>query len=207
MTRPSLHFLPNRFSNSFRKYRHGQAGFTLVEAIVSLLLVGIMGTVAGMAIVRGLEGYVLTKANASLAGKALLAITRLGLEFENLTDVVTTTSDSIIYSVRPGYNHSPFSRSLALVGEEIRIVDGSSLPDENTGSVLIDEVNSLSLEYYKDSMGTDSWTVSDDVLELYAVKVELVLNRTDISGGTLSFSTMINTRRNGRYNGPINWNE
>jgi hypothetical protein len=109
--------------------------------------------------------------------------------------------------VRPGYDSSPFSRGIARVGDEIKIVDGSSLPDENTGSVLIDQVNSFTLEYYKDSTGSNSWTVSDSVLDLYAVKVELILNRTGVSGGTLTFLTMINTRRNGRYNGPINWNE
>lgn len=184
-----------------------QAGFTLIEVIASLVLLGIMGAVAGMAIVKGVDGYVFTKTNAALSEKAPLAITRLRLEFQNLTDVTNATSSSIIYSVRPGYDSLPFFRGIALVGDEIKIVDGSSLPDENTGSVLIDEVNSFALEYYKDSMGSDSWAVSDGVLDLYAVKVELILNRTGVSGGTLTFLTMINTRRNGRYNGPINWNE
>jgi prepilin-type N-terminal cleavage/methylation domain-containing protein len=190
-----------------KKELKNQAGFTLIEVIASLVLLGIMGAVAGMAIVKGVDGYVFTRANATLAEKAPLAITRLRLEFQNLTDVTNATSSSIIYSVRPGYDSSPFSRGIARVGDEIKIVNGSSLPDENTGSVLIDQVNSFTLEYYKDSTGSNSWTVSDSVLDLYAVKVELILNRIDVSGGTLTFSTIINTRRNGRYNGPINWNE
>jgi len=184
-----------------------QAGFTLIEVIASLMLLGVMGAVAGMAIVRGVDGYVFTRTNTTLAEKAPLAITRLSLEFQNLTSVTNATSSSINYTVRPGYDSLPFSRGIKLVGDEIKIVDGSSLPDENTGSVLIDQVNSFTLEYYKDSTGSDSWAVSDGVLDLYAVKVELILNRTGVSGETLTFLTMINTQRNGRYNGPINWNE
>ena len=43
------------------------AGFTLVEVIASLLIVGILGAIAGMGIVTGMRGYMQAKENGHLA--------------------------------------------------------------------------------------------------------------------------------------------
>jgi prepilin-type N-terminal cleavage/methylation domain-containing protein len=63
-------------------------GFTLVEVIASLLIVGILGSIAGMGIVTGLRGYMQAKENGHLAQKAQIALTRINRELMELTDVI-----------------------------------------------------------------------------------------------------------------------
>ena len=59
----------------------------------------------------------------------------------------------------------------------------------------MDGVNSLTLTY-------DPSTFSD-IKTLATIRVDLVLNRTDSSGvSTASFTTQINPRNTGNYNGP-----
>lgn len=192
-----------------KKSIKGQLGFTLIEVIVVLILLGIMGTLGGIGIVKTVEGYIFAKENATMTQKAQAAMTRLALEFENLTsvDTYTPSGSSITYSMKPGPDQAEFpQRSIALVDNEIKIdVDG---PNPATGNILIDNVNSFQLDYYEVSNdGTNTevpW--SGDILNLYMIRATLTLNRTDSSGETLSFSTLINPRRIRSYNAPKHWN-
>jgi len=45
---------------------NNESGFTLIEIIVSLVLVGMMAAIAGMGIVTGTKGYLLAKENSIL---------------------------------------------------------------------------------------------------------------------------------------------
>lgn len=192
-----------------KKSIKGQLGFTLIEVIVVLMLLGVMGTLGGMGIVKTVEGYIFAKENATMTQKAQAAMTRLSLEFENLTSVDTysQSGSSIIYSLKPGPDQTELpQRSIALVDNKIKIdVDG---PNPATGDILIDNVNSFQLDYYEVSdNGTNTevpW--SGDILNLYMIKVTLALNRTGSSGEPHSFSTLINPRRIRNYNAPKNWN-
>ncbi|MBW1821185.1 MAG: prepilin-type N-terminal cleavage/methylation domain-containing protein [Deltaproteobacteria bacterium] len=51
-----------------------ETGFTLIEIVVSLVLVGMMAAIAGMGIVTGTKGYLLAKENSHMAQKAQLAM-------------------------------------------------------------------------------------------------------------------------------------
>lgn len=186
-----------------------QLGFTLIEVIVVLILLGIIGTLAGMGVVKGVEGYLLSKENATMTQKTQLAMTRLALEFENLTSVdsYTQSGSSITYSIKPGPDEAEVpQRSIALVDNEIKIdIDGSN---PATGDILIDNVNSFQLDYYEVSDdGTNTQVAwSGDISNLYMIRVTLALNRPDSNGGTLSFSTVVNPRRIRSYNAPRYWN-
>jgi hypothetical protein len=109
--------------------------------------------------------------------------------------------------MKPGPDQTEVpQRSIALVDNEIKIdIDGSK---PAKGNIVIDNVNSFQLDYYEVSdAGTNpeiAW--SGDILNLYMIRVTLTLNRTDISGEGLSFSTLINPRRTRNYNAPKHWN-
>lgn len=188
---------------------NGEAGFTLIEIIAVLILLGILGTLGGMGVVKGVEGYIFAKENATVTQKAQAAMTRLAMEFENLTSVnsYTPSGSSLTYSMKPGPDQTEVpQRSIALVDNEIKIdIDGSK---PAKGNIVIDNVNSFQLDYYEVSdAGTNpeiAW--SGDILNLYMIRVTLTLNRTDISGEGLSFSTLINPRRTRNYNAPKHWN-
>ena len=196
------------------------AGFTLVEIVVTMILLGIMGAIAGMLISQGAQGYVTTKTNNTLSQKTQLALDRMVLEFEDISAISAVTesdTSSICYTLRyydgVADNTIDVNRCIGRVGSQIKIVDGAAPPTAGTGSVLIDNVNAFRLDLYSFSdsfTGSGTWTQADPISTLASIRADLILNRTDGSGGTQTFSTLYNVRRNGKIRWgdmPLNWNK
>ena len=186
-----------------------RAGFTLIEIIVTLVFIGFMAILAGMTLVTGVEAYFQTKSASDLAQRAELSLDRLKLELENMTAVTAASATGACYTVRRESHDDDQDRCLALVGDEIRLINGTTAPTASTGSILIDDVNALQINYYDqddDLAGTGTWTTSGNLWDLHAIRVTVTLNRTDDSGGANAFSAVIYNKRNGRYSGPYNWN-
>jgi prepilin-type N-terminal cleavage/methylation domain-containing protein len=110
-------------------------GFTLIELIASLVLLGIIAVFGGMFVVQGMEGYIFSKKNSEKALKAQIALDRIALELRNLngTDSFDPTSYTSIEPELSG------TRSITHSGDSIFIgVDGDSY-------TLIDEISNYSL--------------------------------------------------------------
>jgi prepilin-type N-terminal cleavage/methylation domain-containing protein len=75
-----------------------QKGFTLVELIVTLVLVGIIGTFTTLFMYTGLNGYLRAKDTSEGALKAQIALDRISLELRDIDaiDLVTFTNDTRI---------------------------------------------------------------------------------------------------------------
>ena len=54
----------------------GDAGFTLIEIIISLVVAGILASIAGMGIVSAISGYAVVRENVSLSQKIQLATSK-----------------------------------------------------------------------------------------------------------------------------------
>jgi prepilin-type N-terminal cleavage/methylation domain-containing protein len=171
-----------------------QAGFTLIEVIIVMVLVGILAVMAGMGILSGVQSYIFAKENAPTSQKAAAAMARMSREFMELSSITSVGTSSIVYTDING-NHA-----LALVGGEIRMIDGSVLPTATTGDVLIGNINSMTLSFYK---GALSWTTSDDIKDLTIIQIDIVVDRADSGIGTISFSTRVNPRNTGLSNAPV----
>ena len=168
-------------------------GFTLIEIIVSLIIVGIMAAVAGMGLTTGLKGFLFSKENAHMSQKAQIALTRLNRELMELLDVVTPSSSSIIYERTSG------NFAIAKVGSTIKIREGSLLPDQDNGDILIDNVNAFTLSYYR---GDQAWQFGTDSIQLLsAIKIDFVLTRSDSGVGNITFSTTVHPRNTKNYGG------
>ena len=78
-----------------------KAGFTLIEIMVSLVLVGLIASIAGTAVVMGTRGYLFARENDAMTQKAQLALGRLSREFIELSNVkaVNDSQPYLIYEV------------------------------------------------------------------------------------------------------------
>ena len=66
------------------------SGFTLIEVIVSLVLVGVMAVVAGMGIVSATRAFIFAKDAAEISQKSQLAMNRLTKSITNWTSLTTS---------------------------------------------------------------------------------------------------------------------
>ncbi len=112
-------------------------GFTLIEVIASLLLMGILAAIAGMGIVTGVQGYLLASENTAITQKAQAALGRLTRELQECTDC-TGASTEITF---PFTYKIPENREIDLDGNEVTLGDGSS------SDPLIDQVEDFQMAY------------------------------------------------------------
>jgi len=178
------------------------SGFTLLEVIVTLLIVGMLATVAGVGIVSNARVYVFARDNTELAQKARFAIQRLTKELrERDMDLYeasfSATSTSIAFNYQD--DAATQSRSIALVGDEIKLTN-SLTPPAADDPTLVDSVSSFTLGYQK--LDGTAWVDGTDPLYdddpedgqdgLAFITIDLVLDWHD--GQTKSFSTAVAPR-------------
>ena len=170
-----------------------ESGFTLIEVIVSLLLVGLLASIAGLSVYKGMEGYLMASENAALTQTSQLTLERLRREILLLNGVTAASGTTFQFSNSLG------ARTIGLDGGTVKIAEGALAL--TSGDILVEEVNSFSLAYFKGD-GTTGWVQGVDTLQdLAEVQINITLNHA-ISGG-ISFSTSVNPRNNGMLNAPV----
>lgn len=118
---------PSLFTKTNRAV--GQAeGFTLVELIVTIVLVGIIGTFTTIFLFTGFSGYLRAKDTAEGALNAQIALDRISLELRDINGISAFTANTgIDYTsmTLPGnrqITYDPMARTISL------IVDGNANP-------------------------------------------------------------------------------
>jgi prepilin-type N-terminal cleavage/methylation domain-containing protein len=112
--------------------RLNQKGFTLIEIIVSLVLVGIIAAFSAMGVSSIVEGFLITKANAETTQKGQLAIARLVREFVCITSVDPAASGptSITFT---SYRQDVAGVHVVSWTADILTIDGDILTDNVAG--------------------------------------------------------------------------
>jgi prepilin-type N-terminal cleavage/methylation domain-containing protein len=131
-------------------------GFTLIEVIVSLVLVGIIGAIVGMLLVQISKGFVFSKKTAATAQKGQITISRLVKEFSSITSISSGTATSITFTRDPGVTHTI---SWA----------GANNPLLIATDIVTDNVNSFNLQYYdsyNDPSPSPSYLPSTAMIEI-----------------------------------------
>jgi prepilin-type N-terminal cleavage/methylation domain-containing protein len=111
-----------------------QKGFTLVELIVTLVLVGIIGTFTTLFMYTGLNGYLRAKDTSEGALKAQIALDRISLELRDIDDISDFNSNINIDYTRAN-ERPPIARRirydsgndeilLSVAGNENVLLDG-----------------------------------------------------------------------------------
>lgn len=130
------------------KTKDGQKGFTLIEMIVVLVLVGLLAAGAGLGLVTAVQSYFFAKNNADISEKAQLAIIRLNREL--LECYNCSPSGSVQETIT-----LPFSYTNVLGQRYIRLNNGRiQLSSDGTSyDTLIDQVSSFSMTYNEEIDG------------------------------------------------------
>lgn len=116
--------------------------FTMVEIVVTVVLIGIVGAVAGIGFGAGARGFVLGQTRLDLAQKAQVAMQRIVLELR-FVDFDPATGDSLLAIGNNGESiafttrRDGTSQQLALVGTELQL----------NGKVLMDRVTDFTATF------------------------------------------------------------
>jgi len=158
-----------------------EKGFTMIEVIVSLILIGIMGVIAGMGFVAITRGYIFSQQNNETSLKAQVAMAKMvkeiGMQNIETNTIKSATATSI------GYNYDnpsdgSVSHTIALSGTQIQF----------DGITLVDNVNSLVIDYYDCCSSTKLPTPVSAANLLKIRRVDISFGLTGAEGITSNFT-------------------
>lgn len=138
--------------------RDNAGGFTLIEMIVSIVLVGIMASFLIINVADLIEGYLFTRDNTNTSLGAQVALSRLTKELSAIDSVSSGSETSMTYSfVRDGASQS--NRTVSWAGT-------AGDPLLLGGVILAENVNSFQINYcdaYSDA-GDFTWSGTEKVI-------------------------------------------
>lgn len=113
-------------------------GFTLIELIVTIVLVGIIGTFTSLFLYTGISGYLTARDTAVGALKAQIALDRLSLELRDINSIDLETFEA---DTRIDYT------STTLPGDRKILYNGGVISLDVDGNVneLLDEVSDFKM--------------------------------------------------------------
>lgn len=156
-----------------------ERGFSLVEIIIVMILIGIMGSLALMGIMPAVQGMVFTKANAVTTQKGQITITKLIKEFNNINGVLAgANATSVVFtSIKSGADGKPEVRERSVIYANNKLYFNNA--GSTQGDILTDKVSDFKLHYYKVNSAVDqgSWLASTRVIE---IKLVLMSNDTPV---------------------------
>lgn len=156
-----------------------EKGFTLIEIIVTLVIVGFTAALAGMWIVNLANGYIFAIQNANTVQKGQLAITRIAKEFNALQSVTSSSATSITFNRIDAGNPSGIPITLSQNGNTLQL----------NGHILTDRVSAFNLEYCNDNLTSpnclSSWsTTPSDPTRI--IKITLTLTAANNTPSTFT---------------------
>ena len=141
-----------------------EKGFTLVELVVTLVLVGIIGTFTTLFMYTGLNGYLRAKDTSEGALKAQIALDRIGLELRDIDRVTDFNADTNVDYNSVTLPDDRRIRYAAGNGEILLSVDG-------TENLLLDDVQTFTMTITPKDLNY----YDDKVSEVEAIKVSFTV--------------------------------
>ncbi len=155
---------------------YSRKGFTLLEVILAMVLVGIIAAVAAsIGLPRVMQGVIFTKMNANTTQKGQIAITKLVKEFNNISAVDGAATDGSMITftaVKKQGGALVYYKYRVKWYPEEKVVkytsynEDGSIKDED---VLTDQVSGFTLNYYGYNIYSTpqtTWQSSSRVIEI-----------------------------------------
>ncbi|MGD8666818.1 MAG: type II secretion system protein [Desulfobacterales bacterium] len=134
-------FIKNGFAT------RSQNGFTLVELIVTIVLVGLIGVFTTLFVYTGLNGYLTARDTSEGALKAQIALDRLSMELRDISKINTfVDSSQIDYTSRTLSGNRQILYSNGVIS--INAGDGAS-------RTLLDEIQNYSMTLTQTDLNAD----------------------------------------------------
>ena len=179
-----------------------QLGFSLIEIIVVLIMVGVLAAVGGMAIVQAMRGYMAVKENSTTTQKAQLAMSRINREIIEMVSIPSDASATVLPIVGTnGCSGTNCTRTIGLNNGALKIALGTA--DPSGGDILIDNVTAFSLTYnYCSSFNgqttsTTTWPAANDDSTLASIDISMQV--TPPGGSPLTFNNRVGPRNNSNH--------
>lgn len=144
-------------------------GFTLIEMVMAMVIMGIVAALAAPIFSQGLSASRLTTENLQTLAKLRYAMARMVREIRQVNynggayDITTMTASSLVFA-----NTDTLSTTVSISASGGAITLGYSTP--SVSAVLTDEVSSMSFAYY-DGNGA----VTASLVDLAFVQIDLTL--------------------------------
>jgi len=138
--------------------RLNQDGFTLIEIIISLVLIGIIAAFSAMGVSSIVEGFLITRANAETTQKGQLTMARLVREFTCITSVDPAASGPT------SITFTSYKQGVAGVHAVSWTADTITMD----GDILTDNVAGLDLGYFDSYSGAKqgTWASSRRMIQI-----------------------------------------
>lgn len=176
-----------------------EAGFTLIELIAVMVILGIVATVVSFTAPFYIQSFMFARDNQAESQKTQIALARISRELGSLLNVtqVQTAPTSITFTRLSNDHKSIMAQVIAQSGSLITLTSNGG-----PANTLLDDVTAFTLSYYKD--GTTVWTFGTDPINLLStITVSLTVNGINTGNSTFSnvVSTTVSLRNNGNAGG------
>lgn len=131
-------------------------GFTLIEIVVVLLLVGLVTAVVGLSVVKMVNNFFFARTNADTLLKGQIAMARMVKELNNVRIVSAASATSITFTSYRDAN----TRTISWGGSGTNLL--------LNGDTLTDDVDDFSLAYYDtfDGAAQTTWAATRRMIEI-----------------------------------------
>jgi len=162
--------------------RKREAGFTLIEIILTLVLVGILSVFAGLFMASFLSNYYLVKSNSDTAMKVQMAMDRISMELRDISPVSASVPSPV--SVLTDNSLITYTNSLSVV-KTIKFVGSNLYLSTASDNILIDRIQAFRLSAtYRNVYNIDDTATND----MAFIDIGFTV---DVAGSPIRFDTRI----------------